>query len=111
SRTDCGRGPRAHAHVTPARLSHPRACRAWARLQCFRGRFRIGTERPYGAARAGENMCRWIAYFGNPIRPRTLLYDTPHGLVEQSRRDRLAGGHPNADGFGLGWYDADGDRA
>ena len=55
-------------------------------------------------------MCRWIAYFGNPIRPRTLLYDTPHGLVEQSRRDRLAGGHPNADGFGLGWYDADGDQ-
>ena len=54
-------------------------------------------------------MCRWIAYFGNPIRPRALLYDTPHGLVEQSRRDRLAGGHPNADGFGLGWYDADDD--
>jgi predicted glutamine amidotransferase len=53
-------------------------------------------------------MCRWIAYFGNPIRPRTLLYDTPHGLVEQSRRDRLAGGYPNADGFGLGWYDGDG---
>jgi predicted glutamine amidotransferase len=52
-------------------------------------------------------MCRWIAYFGNPIRPRTLLYDTPHGLVEQSRRDRLAGGYPNADGFGLGWYDAE----
>jgi len=50
-------------------------------------------------------MCRWIAYFGNPIRPRTLLYDTPHGLVEQSRRDRLASGNPNADGFGLGWYD------
>ena len=54
-------------------------------------------------------MCRWIAYFGNPIRPRTLLYDTEYGLVEQSRRDRLAGGHPNADGFGLGWYDADAD--
>jgi glutamine amidotransferase len=54
-------------------------------------------------------MCRWIAYFGSPIRPRTLLYDTPHGLVEQSRRDRLAGGHPNADGFGLGWYDEAGE--
>jgi len=54
-------------------------------------------------------MCRWIAYYGNPIRPRTLLYDTAHGLVEQSRRDRLAGGHPNADGFGLGWYDELGD--
>jgi predicted glutamine amidotransferase len=53
-------------------------------------------------------MCRWIAYFGNPIRPRALLYDTAHGLVEQSRRDRLAGGHPNADGFGIGWYDGDG---
>ena len=53
-------------------------------------------------------MCRWIAYFGNPIRPRTLLYDTEHGLVEQSRHDRLAGGFPNADGFGLGWYDEDG---
>jgi predicted glutamine amidotransferase len=53
-------------------------------------------------------MCRWVAYFGNPIRPRRLLYDTQHGLVEQSRRDRLAGGYPNADGFGLGWYDDDG---
>src|SRR4051812_25272222 len=58
---------------------------------------------------AGEAMCRWIAYFGNPIRPRVLLYDTANGLVEQSRRDRLAAGYPNADGFGLGWYDADGD--
>src|SRR3954469_16142338 len=57
---------------------------------------------------SGENMCRWIAYFGNPIRPRTLLYDTEHGLVEQSRRDRFAGGYPNADGVGLGWYDEDG---
>ena len=54
-------------------------------------------------------MCRWIAYFGNPIRPRALLYDTAHGLIEQSRRDRLASGNPNADGFGLGWYDQDGD--
>ena len=50
-------------------------------------------------------MCRWIAYFGNPIPMRMLLYDTTHGLVEQSRRDRLAGGYPNADGVGLGWYD------
>ncbi|HWI22934.1 MAG TPA: class II glutamine amidotransferase [Baekduia sp.] len=52
-------------------------------------------------------MCRWLAYFGNPIRPRTLLYDTEYSLVEQSRRDRLAGGFPNADGLGFGWY---GDR-
>ena len=51
-------------------------------------------------------MCRWVAYFGNPIRPKMLLYDTPHSLVEQSRGDRLAGGNPNADGLGLGWYGA-----
>ena len=49
-------------------------------------------------------MCRWVAYFGNPIHPEALLYDTQHSLVEQSRRDRLAGGYPNADGVGLGWY-------
>ena len=49
-------------------------------------------------------MCRWVAYFGNPIRPESLLYDAKFSLVEQSRRDRLAGGYPNADGFGLGWY-------
>ncbi len=49
-------------------------------------------------------MCRWVAYSGNPIRPEALLYDTKFSLVEQSRRDRLAGGYPNADGFGLGWY-------
>ena len=49
-------------------------------------------------------MCRWLAYYGNPIRPETLLHDAEHSLVEQSRRDRLAGGFPNADGFGLGWY-------
>ena len=49
-------------------------------------------------------MCRWLAYFGNPIRPEALLYDAENSLVEQSRSDRLAGGRPNADGFGLGWY-------
>jgi predicted glutamine amidotransferase len=52
-------------------------------------------------------MCRWLAYFGNPIRPEALLYEAKNSLVEQSRRDRLAGGYSNADGFGLGWY---GDR-
>ena len=49
-------------------------------------------------------MCRWVAYFGNPIHPETLLYDARHSLVEQSRSDRLAGRQPNADGVGLGWY-------
>ena len=49
-------------------------------------------------------MCRWVAYFGNAIIPETLLYETQYSLVEQSRSDRLAGGQPNADGVGLGWY-------
>ncbi len=49
-------------------------------------------------------MCRWAAYFGNPIRPEMLLYDTKFSLVEQARKDRLAGGQPHADGLGLGWY-------
>lgn len=49
-------------------------------------------------------MCRWLAYYGNPIHPEPLLYEAENSLVAQSRRDRLAGGHPNADGFGLGWY-------
>ena len=52
-------------------------------------------------------MCRWLAYYGNGIRPEMLLYETKHSLVEQSRQGRLAGNLPNADGFGLGWY---GDR-
>ena len=58
---------------------------------------------PAGSTEPGR-MCRWVAYFGNPIHPEALLYDTPHSLVEQSRSDRLAGGQPNADGVGLGWY-------
>jgi predicted glutamine amidotransferase len=52
-------------------------------------------------------VCRWLAYYGNPMRPEALLHDADNSLVEQSRHDRLAGGYPNADGFGLGWY---GDR-
>src|SRR4051812_28671009 len=49
-------------------------------------------------------MCRGVGYYGNPIRPEVLLYETANSLVAQSRRDRMAGGHPNADGLGLGWY-------
>jgi glutamine amidotransferase len=48
-------------------------------------------------------MCRWVGYFGNPIRLEELLYEPPHSLIEQSRSSgdqHLA----NADGFGVGWY-------
>ena len=58
-------------------------------------------------------MCRWVGYFGDPIRPEQILYDTPHSLIEQSRHAVVglptpAGTTPapftNGDGFGLGWY-------
>jgi predicted glutamine amidotransferase len=48
-------------------------------------------------------MCRWLAYFGNPIPPAMLLVEPENSLVRQSRQERETG-MPNADGFGLGWY-------
>jgi predicted glutamine amidotransferase len=49
-------------------------------------------------------VCRWLGYFGNPVRPDWLLYRTGHGLIEQSLAAREMDHPINADGFGLGWY-------
>jgi glutamine amidotransferase len=58
-------------------------------------------------------MCRWVGYFGDPLRPEQLLYDMPHSLIEQSRRaveglvtedGTVPEPFTNGDGFGLGWY-------
>jgi len=49
-------------------------------------------------------MCRWLGYFGNPIRLEELVFNPEHSLVEQSRNARLTSHVTNADGFGLGWY-------
>jgi len=49
-------------------------------------------------------MCRWLGYFGSPIRLEELVFNTEHSLVEQSRNARLTTHLTNADGFGLGWY-------
>ena len=49
-------------------------------------------------------MCRWLAYFGDPIRPEELLYEPRRSLIEQSRRSGPDANIANADGFGLGWY-------
>lgn len=58
-------------------------------------------------------MCRWVAYFGDPMRPEQILYDAPHSLIEQSRRaieglptpdGTVPAPFTNGDGFGLGWY-------
>jgi predicted glutamine amidotransferase len=54
-------------------------------------------------------MCRWLGYFGNPMRPDWLLYRTPRGLIDQSYEAREMERPINADGFGMGWYAANGE--
>jgi predicted glutamine amidotransferase len=49
-------------------------------------------------------MCRWVGYFGSPLRLEELVYNTAHSLIEQSRSARQTSHLTNADGFGLGWY-------
>jgi predicted glutamine amidotransferase len=51
-----------------------------------------------------NGMCRWLGYFGSPIRLEELVYNPTHSLIEQSRAARLTTHVTNADGFGLGWY-------
>src|ERR671937_27657 len=50
-------------------------------------------------------MCRWNAWFGQPILVDELLYRTPHSLIDQSLHARMGVETTNGDGFGLGWYD------
>jgi predicted glutamine amidotransferase len=49
-------------------------------------------------------MCRWNAYFGQPLVIDELLYRMDHGLIDQSRHARMGVETTNGDGFGLGWY-------
>jgi predicted glutamine amidotransferase len=51
-------------------------------------------------------MCRWMAWFGQPLLIDELLFKTPHGIVDQSLQSRLGAEPTNGDGFGLGWYGA-----
>ena len=53
-------------------------------------------------------MCRWLAYSGSPILIEELLYKPEHSLIDQSRHARLGVDTTNGDGFGVGWYDPDG---
>ncbi len=49
-------------------------------------------------------MCRWLAYFGDPIRPEELLYE-PRAVADRAEPpQRPDEGIANDDGFGLGWY-------
>lgn len=55
-------------------------------------------------------MCRHIAYLGPARTLADLLIDRERGLLRQSwaPSDMRGGGTVNADGFGAGWYTADG---
>jgi predicted glutamine amidotransferase len=49
-------------------------------------------------------MCRWMAWLGQPVLIEELLFNTQHGIVDQSLLARLGAEPTNGDGFGLGWY-------
>jgi predicted glutamine amidotransferase len=51
-------------------------------------------------------MCRWMAWFGQPVLIHELLFDSPHGIVDQSLHSRMGAETTNGDGFGMGWYGA-----
>jgi gamma-glutamyl hercynylcysteine S-oxide hydrolase len=55
-------------------------------------------------------MCRHLAYLGPAIPLSGVLLDPPHSLLHQSFApvDMRGGGTINADGYGVGWYPADG---
>lgn len=49
-------------------------------------------------------MCRWMAWFGQPLLIEELLFKTQHGIVDQSLHARMGAEPTNGDGFGVGWY-------
>ncbi|MEV6968750.1 class II glutamine amidotransferase [Hamadaea sp. NPDC051192] len=49
-------------------------------------------------------MCRWLAYYGSPIRLEELIYKPTHSLIDQSLHSKLGVETTNGDGFGIGWY-------
>ena len=49
-------------------------------------------------------MCRWMAWLGQPVLIKELLFDSPHGIVDQSLHARMGAEPTNGDGFGMGWY-------
>ncbi|MFL5942512.1 MAG: class II glutamine amidotransferase, partial [Gaiellaceae bacterium] len=53
-------------------------------------------------------MCRWLAYYGNPVRMDKVLYQGQFSLIDQSLKSRMGAEPTNGDGFGIGWYGADG---
>jgi glutamine amidotransferase len=51
-------------------------------------------------------MCRYVAYVGEPLQLSEILYKPANGLVHQASDAMESRTRINADGFGIGWYDA-----
>jgi predicted glutamine amidotransferase len=49
-------------------------------------------------------MCRWMAWLGQPMLIEELLFNSPHGIVDQSPESRMGAETTNGDGVGLGRY-------
>ncbi len=50
-------------------------------------------------------MCRILAYLGDPLPVRNLLFDTDNGLVQQSYSPRMMNTFLNLAGFGMKAWD------
>src|SRR4026208_1749245 len=48
-------------------------------------------------------MGGWLAWLGRPVLIEELLFQSPHGIVDQSLHARMGAEPTNGDGFGLGW--------
>src|SRR5437762_1377772 len=59
--------------------------------------------------RENRLMCRWLAYYGKPVRMDKVLFGPQHSLIEQSLSSRMGAEPTNGDGFGIGWYSASGE--
>ena len=49
-------------------------------------------------------MCRWLAYFGQPVYLEKYLFEPEHSLIAQSLNPERTAVTANGDGFGVGWY-------
>ena len=49
-------------------------------------------------------MCRWLAYYGDPIPIEALILRRQHSLIDQSLHSREGAETTNGNGFGVGWY-------
>jgi predicted glutamine amidotransferase len=59
----------------------------------------------HGASKEHDGiMCRFLAYFGEPVFMEDVVIKPCHSLVHQSLHAQEAVTGTNGDGFGLGWY-------